>query len=114
ALLLGRVECAETAAAGYLEDDLRALADLVERDALALVLCHEVLRVPVERLHARVGRLGAGLVARDVADHGRNRDAADGADDVLRAVARSKPLGLEPGEVADLVADLVLREDQAL
>src|SRR5581483_9262148 len=114
ALLLGRVERAETAAAGHLEDDLRALADLVERDALALVLRHEVLRVAVERLDARVGRLRAGLEARDVADHGRDRDAAHRADDVLRAVARGEALGLETGEVADLVADLVLGEDQTL
>src|SRR5215207_1547812 len=37
ALLLGRVERSEAAAAGDLEDDLRALGDLVERQLLALV-----------------------------------------------------------------------------
>src|SRR5688572_14037923 len=36
ALLLGRVERAEAAAAGHLEDDLGALGDLVEGDLLAL------------------------------------------------------------------------------
>jgi len=36
ALLLGRVERAETALAGDLEDDLRALCDVVEGDPLAL------------------------------------------------------------------------------
>ena len=49
ALLLGRVERAEAALAGDLEDDLRALRDLVERELLALRLVDEVLRVAVER-----------------------------------------------------------------
>src|ERR671918_73435 len=48
--LLGAVESTEPAAAGDLEDDVRAVGDLVERDLLALRLVDEVLRVAVERL----------------------------------------------------------------
>ena len=44
-LLLGGVERAEAALARDREDDLRALADLVERDLLALRLIDEVLGV---------------------------------------------------------------------
>ena len=109
ALLLGRVERAEAALAGHLEDDLRALRDLVERDLLALRLVDEVLRVAVQRLDARVGRLGARLVARDVVVDRRDLLAAD-ARDRLGVVV----LGLQAGEVAGEVARLLLLEEQAL
>src|SRR5215208_4552447 len=67
ALLLRRVQRAEAAAAGHLEDDVGALGDLVERHLLALRLVVEVLRVAVERLGLRV-RVGDGLpIARDEA-----------------------------------------------
>src|SRR5215207_8721632 len=79
ALLLGRVQRAEAAAARDLEDDLRAVRDLVERELLALRLVDEVLRVPVEGLDLRVRVLSTGLVARDVAVDGRDLLAADRA-----------------------------------
>src|SRR5918994_4366129 len=53
ALLLRRVQRAEAAAAGNLEDDVGALGDLVERHLLALRLVDEVLRVAQERV--RIG-----------------------------------------------------------
>src|SRR5215212_5853939 len=110
ALLLGRVKRAETALAGDLEDDLRALRDLVERELLAEVLLDEVLGVAVERLDVRVGLLGARLVAGDVAVHRRDLLAADGRDDLVAALV----LGVEPGQRADEVAGLVLLEQQAV
>src|SRR3954447_6544414 len=109
-LLLRRVEDAEAALARDLEDDLRTLRDLVERQLLALRLVDEVLRVAVEGLDARVGRLGAGLVARDVVIHRRDLLAADGADDLLAA----RVLGVQAREVAGQVARLLLGEEQAL
>ena len=60
-LALSRVQRAEAAAARDLEDDLRALGDLVERDLLALRLVGEALRVAVQGLDGRVGLLSAGL-----------------------------------------------------
>jgi hypothetical protein len=66
ALLLGRVERAEAALAGDLEDDRGAVVELVERDLLALGLVDEVLRVAVQGLDRRVGRLRARLIAGDV------------------------------------------------
>src|SRR3954470_7023087 len=104
ALLLGRVDRAETARAGHLEDDLRALGDLIERDLLALVLRGEALRVAVERLDARVGLLGAGLEARDVVVHRRDLLAADAGE---RAAV---VLGVQRRQVADEVARLLLLE----
>src|SRR3954447_4744095 len=107
ALLLRRVDRAEAAGARDLEDDLRALGDLVERDLLALVLRREALRVAVERLDAGVGLLGAGLEARDVVVDRR---------DLLAADARERAavvLGVERGQVADEIARLLLLERQA-
>src|SRR3954471_2016773 len=108
ALLLGRVDGAEPALAGDLEDDLRALGDLVERDPLALRLVDEVLRVAVQELHARVGLLRAGLEARDVVVDRRDLLTADGAE---RAAV---VLGVQAREIADQVAGLLLLEEQAL
>src|SRR5215208_3169270 len=110
ALLLGRVERAEAALAGDLEDDLRALRDLVERELLAEVLLDEVLGVAVEGLDAGVGLLGAGLVARDVVIDRRDLLAADRGDDLVAALV----LGVEAGERAREVARLVLLEQQAV
>src|SRR5690349_14241706 len=110
ALLLGGVERAEAALAGDLEDDLRALRDLVERELLAEVLLDEVLGVAVEGLDARVGLLRAGLVAGDVAVHRRDLLAADRGDDLVAALV----LGVERGERADEVTGLVLLEQQAV
>src|SRR5215211_5429822 len=103
ALLLGRVERAEAALAGDLEDDLRALRDLVERELLAEVLLDEVLRVAVEGLDARGGLLGAGLEARDVVVHRRDLLAAH------RGHGRGVVvLGPEAREVTHEVAGLLL------
>src|SRR5919107_1265085 len=103
ALLLGRVERAEAAAAGDLEDDLRALRDLVERELLAEVLLDEVLGVAVEGLDVRVGLLGAGLVAGDVAVDRRDLLAADRGDDLVAALFLDDQRGEVAGEVAPLV-----------
>src|SRR4051812_7965997 len=108
ALLLRGVERPESALAGDVEDDLRALGDLVERDLLALRLVDEVLRVAVERLDAGVGLLRARLVAGDVVVDRRDLLAADRADHA--AVV----LRVEAGEVADEVPGLLLLEDEAL
>ena len=89
--------------------DARALLDLVQRDLLALRLVGEVLRVAVQHRDPRIGGLRARLVAGDEAVDRRLLLAADGADDVL---ARP-PLLLEPGEVADEVAGLLLAEEEA-
>src|SRR3954463_4658027 len=108
ALLLGGVDRAEPARAGDLEDDLRALRDLVERDLLALRLVREALGVAVERLDARIGLLRAGLEARDV---GVARGDLLAADAAQRAAV---VLRVEAREVADEVARLLLLEEQAL
>src|SRR5579884_3174098 len=101
--VVGRAEHAEPAEAGDLELDLRALADLVLRDGLALVLRHEVLRVADQHLDLRVGELRAVLVAHDVVVDGRDLDPAHGADDLLAAVL----LHHLAGQVADQAARLV-------
>ena len=94
ALPLGGRQRAQTASAGHLEDDLRTLRDLVQRDFLALGLVGEVLRVAVQRLDSRIGRLRAGLVAGDVVVD--RRDLATHAGDDLVAVL----LGVQAREVA--------------
>src|SRR6478672_4635107 len=108
ALALGRVQRAETAAAGNLEHDARPLADLAQCDLLALRLVDEVLRVGVEGLRPRDRLLRPGLEARDVPVDGGQLDPADGADHPA-AVLR-----LQRGEVAGEVTDLLLLEQQAL
>src|SRR3712207_8552593 len=55
-IFLRGVERAQPALAGDLEHDVRALADLVERDLLARRLVDELLRVAVQELHVRVRR----------------------------------------------------------
>src|SRR5262249_28946828 len=77
ALLLRRVERAQAAAAGHLEDHARALLNLIEGNLLALGLVGEVLRVAVERLDAGICGLRARLVARDETVDRRLRLAAD-------------------------------------
>ena len=109
ALLLGGVDHAEAALARDLEDDLRALLDLVERELLALRLVDEVLRVAVDRLDVRVRGLRAGLVAGDVVVDRRDLLAADGADRLAVVV-----LDVEARHVAGEVARLLLLEEQAL
>src|SRR3954452_18177181 len=108
ALLLGRVDGAEPALAGDLEDDLGALGDLVQRDLLALRLVDEVLRVAVQELHARVGLLRSGLEARDVVVDRRDLLTAD------RAERAAVVLGVQARQIADEVAGLLLLEEQAL
>src|SRR4051794_25623086 len=98
ALLLGRVDRAEAARARDLEDDLRALGDLVERDLLALVLRREALRVAVEGRDARIGLLRAGLEAGDVVVDRRDLLAADAAH---RAAV---VLGVQARQIPDEVA----------
>src|SRR5215213_4469527 len=100
---------AEAALAGDLEDDLRALRDLVERELLAEVLLDEVLGVAVEGLDVRVGLLGAGLEAGDVAVDRRDLLAADRGDDLVSALV----LDVEARERAREVPRLVLLEQQA-
>ena len=109
ALLLRRVERPEAAAAGDLEDDLRALGDLVERDLLALGLVDEVLRVGGERLDALGGLTRGGLVAGDVRVDRRDLLAADRRQHLVSALL----LDHQRGEVARQVAGLVLLEQQA-
>ena len=65
AALLLRREDAEAALAGDLEDDLRALRDLVQRDLLALGLIAEVLRVAELDLDRRRTPLRALVVPGD-------------------------------------------------
>ena len=79
-LRAGRIEDAETALAGDLELDHRALGDLVQRLLLALRLCDEVLGVVVEHLDARERLLRAVLVAGDVPVDRRDLETADRAD----------------------------------
>src|SRR4051794_12560775 len=99
-LRLGRLDRAQTAAAGDLEDHARTLADLAEGDLLALRLVPEVLRVGVEGLRARDRLLRSRLVAGDEPVDGRQLDPTDGADYAALA------LGLQGGEVPSQVPDL--------
>src|SRR6185436_16495281 len=109
ALLLHGVQRTEPALARDREDDLRALAELVERELLALVLGDEVLRVRVERRGLRIRVGDALLEPRDVVVDGRDLLAADGRGDLLAALV----LEVQPGHVADEIAGLVLLEEQA-
>ena len=106
-LRLRGVEGAEAAAAGHLEDDVRAGGDLIERELLALRLDGEVLRVAVERLDTGERCLGARLVAGDVPVDRRLLLTAD-ARDCGRAVG----LRGEARRVAGEIADLLLLEEQ--
>src|SRR5215204_3090896 len=108
--LLRRVERAEAAPAGHLEDDLRALRDLVERDLLALVLRDEVLRVADQDLGRGDALPRPGPISSDEDVHRRQLDPTDRADHLLAALL----LGHERSETADHVAVLVRREGQAL
>src|SRR5829696_9550438 len=108
--LLRRVERAQAAPAGHLEDDLRALCDLVERDLLALVLRDEVLRVADQDLGRGDALPRPGPVAGDEDVHRRQLDPTDRADHLLSPLL----LGHERCEAADHVAVLVRREGQAL
>src|SRR6187401_140837 len=102
--LVRRLEGAETAAARRGEDDLRAPAELGERDLLALRLVDEVLRVALDHADLRDGRLGARLVAREERHDRRHLLAADRAHDPALGDGRSR----DAGEVAALL----LGEDQ--
>src|SRR5262249_30645782 len=104
-----RVEDAETALAGDLELDDRALADLVERLLLALRLSDEVLGVVVQGLDPRVGLLRAVLEPGDVAVDRRDLETTDRADSLAVLL-----LGPQTGGVADEVAGLLLTEEEAL
>src|SRR5207247_8054293 len=108
AFLLRRVERPEPAPAGDLEDHARALLDLIQRDLLALGLVGEVLRVAVQDLDAGIGRLGPSLIAGDEAVDRRLLLPAHRADHVGTWTA----LLLEPREVADEVAGLLLADEQ--
>src|SRR3954463_3302415 len=109
ALLLGRVDRPEAAGARDLEDDLRALGDLVERDLLALVLRGEALRVAVKRRDAGVGLLGARLEAGDVVVDRRDLLAAPREAGVL-GVGRGVFLAADAGERAAVVLGVQGRE----
>ena len=107
----GGLEGALAGQPGDLEDDVRALLDLLLGDRLALGRVVEALgriRVGllVEDLDVRLDRLGAVLVAAPVVDDGRDVRATDGAD---RA-----GLGQAGRDDAGEVARLGLGEDDAL
>src|SRR6266540_3011107 len=108
ALLLRRVEGAEPTTAGNLEDHAGALFDLVQRDLLALRLVGEVLGVAVQELDPGIGGLCTRLIAGDEAVDRRLLLPADRADHVRAG----QPILLEPGEVTDEVARLLLAEEQ--
>ena len=105
-----RLERAEAAAAGDLEQHLRALRDLVLGDRLALVGRDEVLRVADEHLRAGYGLLRAELVARDPDVDRRDLQAADGTD----RSARRPSAAIFAARYADEAAGLVRRVGQAL
>src|SRR5918912_1730259 len=95
-LLLRRLQRAEPARAGDVEDDLRARGDLVQRERLALVLLRErpgVVDVDLDVLDAlpRAGRIAGEEVL-----HRWDRLAADAADDVSAGLLRH-----QRGEAAD-------------
>src|SRR6188472_980774 len=104
-VVLRRLDGAEAAAARDLEDHVGLLADLVQRDLLALRLVDEVLRVVVQGLDARLDLLRAVLVPGDVMVDRRDLLAADGPD---HARLRLRRRG-DPGEASGLL----LREQDA-
>ena len=114
ALVARRVDGAEAALARDLEDDVRALCDLLLGEALALVLRDEVAGIAVEQLDARVGRLRAVLEAGDVPVDRRDRDAADARDDLLGVETLGVALLEQACEVADQVPGLLLLVQDAL
>src|SRR5256886_11661868 len=107
-LRLGLVESTESAAAGDGEDDLRLLADLVERDLLALRLVAEgrIVCIAEDDRRLRVRLLHSGSVAAEVADDRRHRVRADRTGDVRTGLL----LEAEARHVADEVARLLLLE----
>src|SRR5256885_1538446 len=107
-LRLRLIERAEAAAAGSREDDLRLLADLVERDLLALRLVAEgrIIRVAEDDRGLRVRLLDTGSVAAEVADDRRHRVRADRAGDVGTGLL----LENEPRQISDEIARLLLLE----
>src|SRR5439155_17351989 len=105
-VMLGRSgQRAETAAAGDLEQNLRALRDLVLGHRLAEVRLDEVAGVAHEHLDVLVVELRAELVAGDPDVHRRNVQPADGPDHLLAALLLDH-LGRQ---VADEAARLVGR-----
>src|SRR5947207_947099 len=94
--------------AGGREDDLRLLADLVERDLFALRLVAEgrIVRVAEDDRGLRVSLLDPGSVAAEVADDRRHRVRADRAGDVGTGLL----LEHESCQVADEVASFLLLE----
>src|SRR6202021_2641372 len=84
----------EPARPSDLEDDLRARADLIERQFLARGLVREVLRVRVQQLRRRVRGLHSGLESGDVQVDRRDALAADGGRDLVAVL-----LEVQPGEV---------------
>src|SRR6476619_3494653 len=109
ALVLRPGDRTEAAAAGDLEDDLRARRDLVQRKLLALRLVLPVLGVAPLHLRPRDGRFGARAIAGDEAVDRGLLEAADGAERLGPGTLR-----LERAEVADEVAHLLLSEEQPL
>src|SRR6266568_4311308 len=107
--LLRGVQRPEAARTGDAEHDLRAGVELVLRDALALRLIDEVLRVADLDGRARNTLLCARLVAGEERVDRRDLDAADDAD-VLLALPRCDVRR----EAADQVAVLLCRVRQAL
>ena len=100
ALLAGRVDRAEAAVACDLEDDVRALRDLVERDLLALGRVVEVVRVRVQELDVRLRRLHRRLEAGDPVVDRRDLDAADRG----HGAALRRQRGDDAGEVPRLLS----------
>src|SRR4051795_8058147 len=110
ALLPRGIERAEPAVAGDVEQDPRALGDLVKRDRPAFGRVREVVRVGVEQHDARVGALRPRSVADDPAVDTGEPVPADRADNV----AARPPLLHQAGQVAGEVARLLAPEDGAL
>src|SRR5919201_3491772 len=104
-LLLRRLQRAEAARPGDVEDDFRARGDLVQRERLALVLLRERPRVVDVDLDVLDALLRARRIAGEEVLHRRDRLAADAADDVAACLLRH-----QRGETADEVAVLLHAE----